>query len=71
MLEHPIITAVNQTGYPDLREQQEHAGMDYFGNEILVGDDIFEDPNNGEVVLKENLEEYLAEVYGFEFKEAM
>ncbi len=66
MLEHPSITQVNRTGYPEnLREQPEHAGIDYFGTEILEGDQIVE--FDGEVVLKENLEQYLA-VLGFTFK---
>lgn len=46
----------------------EHAGIDYYGNEILQGDEIV--IADGEVVLKEDLEKFLSEVYGFEFKQA-
>lgn len=65
-MEHPMITQVNRTGYPNMVVQPEHAGIDYFDTEILAGDEIVED--NGELILKENLERYLEEVYGFQFK---
>ncbi|PKR82798.1 YqaI family protein [Heyndrickxia camelliae] len=51
-------------------KQPEHAGIDYFGNEILVGDSIVIDPVNGETILEEHLEDYLIEKCGFEFKTA-
>lgn len=63
MLEHPSISKVNQLGY---LEQKEHAGTDYYGDEILSGDDVV--IYDGETILKENLERYLAEEMGFEFK---
>jgi hypothetical protein len=65
-MEHPMITQINRIGYPNMVAQHEHAGIDYFGNEVLQGDEIIED--NDEVILKENLERYLQEVYGFQFK---
>lgn len=46
-----------------------HAGVDYFGNEIVAGDEIVITDDN-EVVLKDDLERFLTEVYGFEFTEA-
>jgi len=66
-LEHPEITQVNRTGYVNMMAQSEHAGVDYFGTEILIGDEIVTDDNTGEVVLKEDLEKYLEEEYGFKF----
>ena len=66
-LEHPEITQVNRTGYVNIVAQPEHAGVDYFGTEILIGDEIVTDDNTGEVVLKEDLEKYLEEEYGFKF----
>lgn len=68
MLEHPDITRVNRTGYPNIVSQPEHAGIDYFGDEILEGDDVVE--FNGEVILRDNLERFLVEI-GFEFKTAI
>ncbi|MEI2392176.1 hypothetical protein V8V55_20445 [Priestia megaterium] len=69
-LEHPEITQVNRTGYVNMVAQSEHAGVDYFGTEILIGDEIVTDDNTGEVVLKEDLEKYLEEEYGFKFTTA-
>lgn len=69
-LEHPMVTQINRTGYPEnMMEQPEHNGIDYYGTEILEDDDIVID-DNGEIILKENLEEYLSEVYGFKFTTA-
>lgn len=58
-----MITKVNRLGY---LEQEEHAGTDFFGDEILSGDDVV--IYDGETVLKDNLERYLVEEMGFEFK---
>jgi hypothetical protein len=69
-VEHPEITQVNRTGYVNMVAQSEHAGVDYFGTEILIGDEIVTDDNTGEVVLKEDLEKYLEEEYGFKFTTA-
>lgn len=69
-LEHPEITQVNRTGYASMVVQSDHAGVDYFGTEILIGDEIVTDDNTGEVVLKEDLEKYLEEEYGFKFATA-
>ncbi|MCM3196324.1 YqaI family protein [Priestia megaterium] len=66
-LEHPEIIQVNRTGYVNMVAQSEHAGVDYFGTEILIGDEIVTDDNTGEVVLKDDLEKYLEEEYGFKF----
>jgi hypothetical protein len=74
MLEHPDITRCNRTGYPegihDLINQPEHNGFDYFGKEILSGDDIVIDEEMGEVILLDNLEKYLERVYGMRFTTA-
>jgi hypothetical protein len=69
-VEHSEITQVNRTGYVNMVAQSEHAGVDYFGTEILIGDEIVTDDNTGEVVLKEDLEKYLEEEYGFKFTTA-
>jgi len=69
-LEHPDITQVNRTGYVNMVAQPEYAGVDYFGTEILIGDEIVTDDNTGEVVLKEDLEKYLEKEYGFKFTTA-
>lgn len=66
--DHPVIERMERTGYPNMIEQPEHAGTDYFGDEVLEGDSIVE--YDGEIVLKENLEKFLAEI-GFEFKTAI
>ncbi|MEK4029341.1 hypothetical protein MKZ02_12500 [Pseudobacillus sp. FSL P4-0506] len=47
-IEHPVITRTMETGYANMMSQPEHVGMDAFGDEILVGDDIIE--INGEVI---------------------
>lgn len=69
MLEHPVITRINKTGYPTKEAQPDHAGNDYFGDEVLVGDNVIHLPD-GEVLLEGNLEDYLIEVLGFRFKKA-
>nr|WP_257985207.1 hypothetical protein [Bacillus sp. T33-2] len=46
--------------------QPEHFGIDYFGDEILVGDDVVIDGQ--EIILKSNMERYLSEVCGFTFQ---
>lgn len=60
----------SETGYSNLVAQTEHGGIDYFGNEILVGDSIIINKNNGEVFLENSLEDYLIEVLGFQFTTA-
>ncbi|MES1038987.1 YqaI family protein [Peribacillus simplex] len=69
-VEHPDIVQALKTGYPNLVAQPEHAGTDYFGNEILIGDSIIIDHKNGETILEESLEDYLIEVLGFQFTNA-
>ncbi|WP_144528761.1 YqaI family protein [Peribacillus simplex] len=69
-LEHPDNVHAHKNGYPNLVAQPKHAGIDFYGHEILIGDSIVMDPSTGEVVLKENLENYLSELYGFSFKTA-
>ncbi|MED4461824.1 YqaI family protein [Metabacillus fastidiosus] len=68
MRDHPVIKAMERTGFSNMVAQVEHVGIDYFDHEILVGDDIVE--FDGEVILQDNLERYLSEVLGFEFKTA-
>jgi hypothetical protein len=70
MLEHPVVTQINSTGHPKEIEANEHFGIDATGDEILVGDSIVVDPNTGEIVLEDNLEDYLIERLGFRFIKA-
>lgn len=68
-MEHPMISQINKNGYPEnLREQPEHYGIDFFGDEVLEGDDVVE--YDGELILKDNLERFLSEELGFVFKAA-
>ena len=67
-LEHPSIERVNRTGYANVVNQPEHFGCDFFGDEILSGDDYVE--YDGEFILMDNLRRYLAEQMDFEFKTA-
>ena len=65
MLEHPMISEMNRKGFVGTEEI--NCGSDYFGFEILAGDEVVE--YDGEVILKENLDEYLKEL-GFSFRKA-
>ncbi|MFS0593966.1 hypothetical protein AB1L05_20475 [Cytobacillus horneckiae] len=67
-MEHPLVTQIERTGYPNMIEQPEHAGMDFFGDEILYGDEFVE--YEGELILIDNLNRYLVEEMGFQFKTA-
>jgi hypothetical protein len=70
MRDHPVIESILKTGYPNMVAQPGHAGIDFFGTEILVGDSIVEDPNINEVVIADQLDEFLEGEYGFSFYEA-
>jgi hypothetical protein len=61
-----MISRIEKTGYPNMMDQQEHYGCDFFGDEILEGDEVVE--YDGEIILKENLERFLAEEMDFVFK---
>ncbi|MBN6889811.1 YqaI-like protein [Cytobacillus horneckiae] len=67
-MDHPLVTQIERTGYPNMIDQPEHAGIDFFGDEILDGDEFV--VYDGELVLVDNLNRYLAEEMGFEFKTA-
>lgn len=67
-MDHPLVTQIERTGYPNMIDQPEHAGIDFFGDEILDGDEFVE--YDGELVLIDNLNRYLSEEMGFEFKTA-
>ncbi|MGE8079056.1 YqaI family protein [Peribacillus loiseleuriae] len=69
MRDHPVIEEIERTGYPNMVDQPEHAGTDYFGTEILSGDDYVE--IDGELILKDNLERYLVEEYQAKFSTAI
>ncbi|MDF1509706.1 hypothetical protein PZE06_16320 [Robertmurraya sp. DFI.2.37] len=65
-MDHPAIEKAMKTGYPNMVAQPEYFGIDYFGEEIFVGDDIVE--LDGELILRDNLERYLSEKFDAEFK---
>lgn len=75
-LEHPMITYINKHGYPkemqgleNVVNQPEHCGSDFYGTEILEGDEIVIDQEHfSEIVLQEHLKQYLIENLGFIFK---
>jgi hypothetical protein len=67
-LDHPAIIQAALTGYANMVAQPEHSGIDFFQDEILVGDEVVIDGD--ETILKSNLERYLVEELGFEFKTA-
>ncbi|WP_434169124.1 YqaI family protein [Peribacillus frigoritolerans] len=60
----------SETSCSNLVAKKEHCRIDYFNNEILLGDAIIIDKNNGEVFLENSLEDYLIEVLGFQFTTA-
>jgi hypothetical protein len=75
-MEHPQISEMNQYGYLTVQgmenviSQSECAEIDYFGNEIVEGDEIVIDKENfHELILKENLTQYLVDKCDFEFFE--
>jgi hypothetical protein len=71
MSEHPLVTEINRTGYPkEMEEKSQHFGIDAMGDEILIGDSIVVDPTNDEIILEDNLEDYLIERLGFRFMKA-
>lgn len=63
MRDHPIIEKLECDGYleEDINE------LDYFGQVVSSSDEIVED-EDGEIVLREYLKEFLEEKYGMKFK---
>jgi hypothetical protein len=76
-MEHPEITRILLTGYPhresgfeNMVQQTECCGVDFYGTELLEGDEICIDKSNfHEIVLKENLTQYLVDKCDFAFSE--
>lgn len=73
-MEHPDITRTLQTGYP-IQDEREQAVSDFpiedhFGSEIREGDKYFED-GAGRVVLESNADDYLIEVIGVKYRDAV
>ncbi|MCM3241297.1 hypothetical protein M3598_00945 [Cytobacillus oceanisediminis] len=70
-IEHPDVTRTQKTGYPKVQmvSQPKHCGTDIYDSEILADDAIILLPN-GEILLEENLEDYLIEHLGFQFIKA-
>jgi len=64
-IEHPMVTEINQLGYPKDVFQEKHWGVDIMGDEVMEGDSIIE--INGEIILESNLEDYLIEHLGAKF----
>lgn len=65
-LEHPSITEMNRKGFLGLISQPEHIGFDVYDQEILPGDSVVFDGD--QPILYDNIERYLTDYYGFEFK---
>lgn len=70
MRDHPVVEQMERTGFPNMIQQPEHNGIDAMGSKILEGDSIVIDDENGEVVLEDNLEDYLIERLGFRYTTA-
>lgn len=73
-LEHPQITEMNKygylksQGYESVINQPENCGSDYYSSEIIEGDKIAIDKENfHEIILMENLTQYLVDKYDFAF----
>jgi hypothetical protein len=72
-LQHPTVTQINRTGYPNelsglenVVAQQECCGISFYGTEILEGDTIVIDYDNfDEIILMEDLKRYLIEQCNF------
>lgn len=64
-MDHPAITQTLRTGYPHQVSDPDHHGIDFFGNEIVCGEDVVE--IEGDMVLQEDLQKYLTEVYQAKF----
>jgi hypothetical protein len=76
LLEHPHISEMNQFGFlkgqgmENVVSQPECAGIDYYGKEIIEGDEIVIDKENfHEIILKEHLTQYLVDKCDFSFFE--
>lgn len=75
-MEHPDLSYVLQNGYPrkmfsgieNVIAQKECCGIDFYGCEILSGDEIAIDHDHfDELILKENLKRYCTEQLNFKF----
>jgi Hypothetical protein Yqai len=58
-----MTTSVENPMVRPLQHENSHWGVDACGDEILYGDVIYEFPD-GEIVLEENIREYLTENLG-------
>lgn len=56
-MEHSIIQEIEHTGFPELRQVEDHPVEDMFGDEIMK-DDLYFIMKGGEIVLEQNLSEY-------------
>jgi len=63
-VDHPLIERTLRTGYPFPIHSDIH-GYDYWGNEIVRGEDVVE--IDGDLVLQDDLQKYLSEVYHAKF----
>lgn len=77
MLDHPMISQINRTGYSkekligleNAMKQPECCGTDFYCTEVLAGDEVVIDTeHNDEQILKEHLKRYLIEEYSFIFR---
>lgn len=58
-IEHPDITRMRRYGFLQ-KNESEHVEIDFFGDEIIAGDDVVE--IDGETILQENWDRYVDEV---------
>lgn len=47
------------------KDAEKHCGTDWQGSEVLAGDEVLHDPQLNEVIMKEDLVDYLKDKYGF------
>jgi hypothetical protein len=70
-MEHPMVTQINRTGYPEnMIAQPLYNAKDFFGDAISTGAAIVVIPNHNskDIILESNLEDYLIEVLGCQYK---
>jgi hypothetical protein len=63
-MDHPLIERTLRTGYPYPIDEAHH-GTDFWGNEIVRGEDVVE--IDGDLVLQDDLQQYLSEVKDAKF----
>ena len=57
-MDHPVIERIQKTGYPTAEPT---GTVDYYGDEIMVGDTYIIDVATDEIIHEDNLRRYLEE----------